>query len=307
MKKILVTIIVLLVIILGAWWLLKAKPVADPITTPLATHAVSYSCNGGSTIDAVLSEGAAATSTTPDQPPTPTGSAEVKLSDGRTLTLPQTISASGVRYANADESFVFWSKGNGALVLENNVEKSYIGCVVVAPLPAGSTLTRIYSNGSEGFSLRLPEGTGTSTNFTVDETFKNQIAPKKIIAGTKFTIPASVAEGTNLSTDSYLSVESIPQAPACTADLFFDGTHPTVEEADNRTTYSVASSTGAGAGNRYEETVYALPGTNPCLAVRYLVHYGVLQNYPAVTVTEFDKQALLDQFDQIRRTLVVNQ
>ncbi|MEI6843118.1 MAG: MliC family protein [bacterium] len=33
--------------------------------------------------------------------------------------LTQTISASGARYANADESFVFWNKGNTAFVEQN--------------------------------------------------------------------------------------------------------------------------------------------------------------------------------------------
>ena len=66
-------------------------------------------------------------------------------------------------------------------------------------------------------------------------------------------------------------------------------------------------STGAAAGNRYEETVYTLPGTNPCIAVRYFIHYGVFQNYPAGTVREFDQQALLASFDAIRHTLVIVQ
>ena len=68
-------------------------------------------------------------------------------------------------------------------------------------------------------------------------------------------------------------------------------------------TYSVASSTGAAAGNRYEETVYALPGTNHCIAVRYFIHYGVIENYPVGLVREFDKKSLLKEFDTIRRTL----
>ena len=76
---------------------------------------------------------------------------------------------------------------------------------------------------------------------------------------------------------------------------------------DNGTIYSVASSTGAGAGNRYEETVYALPGTNPCVAVRYFIHYGVIENYPAGTVQAFNQPALLATFDAIRRTLVIVQ
>jgi hypothetical protein len=75
--------------------------------------------------------------------------------------------------------------------------------------------------------------------------------------------------------------------------------------ADGGITYSIASSTGAAAGNRYEETVYALSGTHSCISVRYFIHYGVFQNYPAGMVREFDQQALLASFDAIRRTLVV--
>ena len=34
--------------------------------------------------------------------------------------LPQTISASGARYANRDESFVFWNKGDMAFIQQNS-------------------------------------------------------------------------------------------------------------------------------------------------------------------------------------------
>jgi len=50
------------------------------------------------------------------------------LSDGRELNLNQTISGSGARYANSDESFVFWNKGNGAFIEENGVT-TYEDCV----------------------------------------------------------------------------------------------------------------------------------------------------------------------------------
>ncbi len=43
---------------------------------------------------------------------------DLKLSDGRNMALPQVISGSGARYANADESFVFWNKGNTGFVTE---------------------------------------------------------------------------------------------------------------------------------------------------------------------------------------------
>ena len=45
--------------------------------------------------------------------------------------LPQTISADGGRYANADESIVFWSKGDTAFVTEGDPNnQTYKDCVV---------------------------------------------------------------------------------------------------------------------------------------------------------------------------------
>lgn len=55
-------------------------------------------------------------------------SATVNLSDGTSATLYQVESASGARYANADESMVFWNTGNTAFVEENGVE-TYSDCV----------------------------------------------------------------------------------------------------------------------------------------------------------------------------------
>ncbi|HRS47750.1 MAG TPA: MliC family protein [Candidatus Paceibacterota bacterium] len=46
----------------------------------------------------------------------------LELSDGRFLTLPRAISASGARYAFDDESVVFWNKGTTAFITENGVE-----------------------------------------------------------------------------------------------------------------------------------------------------------------------------------------
>lgn len=168
--------------------------------------------------------------------------------------------------------------------------------------PAG---TISYTGGTTGFSLYYPIG------FTVDESYIYQeLGLGKDINGVKFTIPASLSTGTNLSSDSYLSVEKIPGAQTCTADLFLDQQGPTSLTAqtviEDNITYTVASTTGAGAGNRYEETVYAIPGTNPCVAVRYFIHYGVFENYPAGSIKEFDQQALLTRFDAIRRTLTIS-
>lgn len=171
------------------------------------------------------------------------------------------------------------------------------------PAPVGQSLPQAYSNSAMKFSLRLPG------DYSAGESYQYQeLGPGKDISGIKFTIPAATAAGTNLGSDSYLSVEEIPNVQSCTASLFLDqqgGTSVAQTITDGNTTYSVANSTGAGAGNRYEETVYAFPGTDPCRAVRYFIHYGVIDNYPAGAVREFDTQALLATFDAIRRTLQV--
>jgi len=98
--------------------------------TPKLINTVSYSCDGGKTILAKYYQGEDKPSPGGDQPPIPGGSVALVLSDGRSMTLPQTISADGGRYANADESFVFWSKGTGAFIMEGkNSDTTYNNCV----------------------------------------------------------------------------------------------------------------------------------------------------------------------------------
>lgn len=164
MKKNLVSIVLIVIVLAGAGiWYANSKgkksqspAVSSPspsssletsasLVSPLASKTppiarVTYACNGGKTIDAAFFEGR----TRPvkqGEPPIPTGSVKLVLSDGRNFDLPQTISADGGRYANKDESFVFWSKGDGVLVLENGAEKDHLGCVV-----SGNTSNATTSN-----------------------------------------------------------------------------------------------------------------------------------------------------------------
>ena len=114
-----------------------------------------------------------------------------------------------------------------------------------------------------------------------------------------------MATGTNLSADSYVSVEWLPRAKNCTGDIYLAANVKPQEVVDNRVTYSLASSSGAAAGNRYEEWVYALSGSQPCLAVRYFIHSTNIANFDPGAVKEFDRAALVKQFDKIRKTLVI--
>ena len=300
MKKYLITIIIAIIVIFTSWY------IADRFEkSALQTHglisSVQYICNDNKIIHVNFYENDSIASTNENMPPVPGGSVKIKLNNENPITLTQTISADGGRYANKDESFVFWSKGNTALVLENNQQKNYTGCVVIANQPQNSDLSSVYGNETVGFTLRLPKG------FTVDQNYIYQeFGPAKEISGIKFTIPTGYATGTNLARDSYISVEKLPKAKNCTADLFLTDTNVRARNStENGTDYSVASSTGAGAGNRYEETVYAIPYSNPCIAIRYFIHYGIIENYPVGMVKEFDRQMLLQEFTLIRNTFVI--
>jgi serpin B len=88
-----------------------------------------YNCEEGKTMQAFFYKGKES-AVEPGQPPIPSGNIKLVLSDGRNFDLAKTLSADGGRYANGDESFVFWDKGDNALVLENGAEKDYKGCQV---------------------------------------------------------------------------------------------------------------------------------------------------------------------------------
>lgn len=81
-------------------------------TTPTAVAA--FKCKDGKSIDASFYA----------------DKVDLKLSDGRSLSLPQVLSGSGARYANKDESFVFWNKGDTAFITEGaSGEETYSDCV----------------------------------------------------------------------------------------------------------------------------------------------------------------------------------
>lgn len=264
---------------------------------------VSYLCDSGRTIEAQYYEPMVPPPSNPNGPPLPGGYVKLTLGDGQSLTLTQTLSADGARYDNSGDSpngketFVFWSRGNGAFVLDNGTQ-SYTGCIALAKDPGA--LPQAYASSSRGFSVRYP------ADYTAHDLYTDRARGQdSTIFGVQFTIPDALATGTNLATDSYVSVEQQPDATTCTATVFLSAQASTTILTENGTTYSFASSTGAAAGNRYEEYVYALPGTTPCTAMRYHIHYGVFENYPSGSIQPFDRQSLLATFDSVRHTLLL--
>lgn len=81
-------------------------------TSTAQTITAVFKCTGGKMVTAVFGSNQVA----------------LMLSDGRTVTLLQAISASGARYSTSDEKFVFWNKGNTAIITENGTT-TFDGCV----------------------------------------------------------------------------------------------------------------------------------------------------------------------------------
>lgn len=85
------------------WW--YVPQLRFDIRSPFPTTEAIYICEGGKQINAsFIGRGV-----------------KLSLPDGRELTLDSVVSASGSRYANRDESIVFWSKGSEAALEENGV------------------------------------------------------------------------------------------------------------------------------------------------------------------------------------------
>jgi membrane-bound inhibitor of C-type lysozyme len=250
-----------------------------------AVSNASYACKDGKTVRAVYYA----------------DRVDLALSDGRSMSLPQTMSGSGIRYANSDESFVFWSKGDTAFATEGDPNTpTYADCVAIGSSPAKVVWTTFTSK-DPAFSIAIPEGYAVDPGYRYDG-----LGPGKEIAGVAFTIPERMWQGSNLAADTRLTVERLQDTAACTADRFLpEGATAAKAVKDKGVAYSMATFSDAGAGNLYSERVYALAGSKPCVAVRTFIHSSNIANYDPGTVEAFDEKALTGQFDKIRRTLVL--
>ena len=126
MKRVILSVVCLTSVIFIIWFWQTHK-ISDYNATSQFIAETYYSCDAGKQIKAEYYKDPGF-KVKPDNRPTPSRKVELALSDGRLMTLSQTISASGIRYATKDESIVFWSKGDSAFITENNTE-TYSDCV----------------------------------------------------------------------------------------------------------------------------------------------------------------------------------
>lgn len=105
-NKIIVIVVAFIVAALVAWWWVQMS--APEMPAPSAETAAAVYSDGVTTVEATFDNAAGAvTFTHPDV---------------GTVTLPQAVSASGARYANEDESIVFWEHQDEATITKDGAE-----------------------------------------------------------------------------------------------------------------------------------------------------------------------------------------
>lgn len=152
----------------------------------------------------------------------------------------------------------------------------------------------LYEDSTYSFTVEVPK------DFIIDENYELEVNSFLKSMGVSFKVPTSFTEGTNLSADTYMTVEWIPVLSSCSPQHYLNPVMGTSTVTQNGTVYDVATSMDAGAGNFYEQIVYMAAQPGSCLAVRYFIHTTNINNYPEGTVREYDRAALLEIFDRMR-------
>lgn len=186
----------------------------------------------------------------------------------------------------------------GYVLWKSNVPEPEV--IPPEPEPVVET-TSTYSSSTLGYSVIYPK------DYRVEESYAyDAFGEEKLIHGVKFLVPESFATGTNLSSfDTGVSIESLPRAKNCTGDIYLTADVRPTLLSEGGVAYSVASSSEGAAGNRYEEIVFALSSSSPCTAVRYFIHSTSVENYEPGTVKPYDRKALMEVFDAIRKSLTL--
>jgi len=153
----------------------------------------------------------------------------------------------------------------------------------------------------------------TSVSLTYPDTF----APALPVVGNYKTAPeltlqfidSKAYKKTNLS-EVYLFVSSTSDAQvvaACTEPNQNGGgpEYPAGDEVVNGLTFVHSTSEGAGAGNYYQQEIYRTVAQNTCYEVIYYIHFTNASNYTPGTVTEFDRDAVMQQLNGVFSTLTI--
>jgi membrane-bound inhibitor of C-type lysozyme len=280
--------IVLIVIVAAFWYSYVNKvpattlpaPVIGPVT-PVVLSTAAYSCAEGKTITAQYTA----------------SSAMLALSDGRTFDLPQSTSADGTRYSNDTVSFV--TKGSQAF-LQENANTTFSDCLTGTT----NTVNGISSFTDRGntFTFAYPQEfilAGGEIGYTANWKTNTDNTLGMILATVR--APENYQPKTNLG-EAVFSVGTSSDEKAvkeCLIDNLSNGAQKSVVVI-NGVPFTKLVSGDAGAGNRYITTSYRAVQNSQCYAIDYMIHYAVIENFPASSgIKSFDSKKLTATLESI--------
>jgi membrane-bound inhibitor of C-type lysozyme len=274
--------IVLTIVAIGvASYVLFRQYPKEPTPLTVAPTTVHYMCASG-TIDAAY-EGTTVVLT---------------LSDGRVLSLTQSLSASGVRYEK--DTTVFVSKGDNSFLQENGVT-TYDSCVsnTTAPVVTADG-KKIFTDQGKTFRFSYPKEL-TVSGGELGYTQSWQINTQRLgLMLAKVVIPRETQPKTNFSSATF-TVGTSSDTQAIKDCLVADnGEMAKGMTTINGVSYATFVLGDAGAGNYYDTTSYHTLRNSQCYVIEYTIHSTSLGAYsPDQGIKQFDKASITKTMEAI--------
>lgn len=264
-----IIILILLVFIFGFYKNRNKEQSFITSTTNENPNTITYYCQGG-IIKAIYGE----------------KNVSLSLKNNRNITLPQTISGSGIRYESGITTFS--SKGDNAFLMENNIQ-TYTNCIAGTETSYQDMNT--YTNASKTFLFSYPNQfilSGGAIGFSQD--WRTETTDLGLLLNVIY-IPQSFLPNTNFGEAKFTVGTSI-DLNAIKNCLTSDNRNMEVinKVIINSREFTKITFTGVGAGNYYDTTSYRTLYNNQCYAIEYTIHSTNIYNYsPDQGIKEFDK------------------
>lgn len=186
----------------------------------------------------------------------------------------------------------------------------------IASSTPGSSVAAYYANPAEwqtdanntagGFSISYPLDFDTQDNYSATPSTDWRLNSNGA-SGIKYfmlTVPRVFEPQTNF-VDATLTIGASGKATAvaqCLIPDTGDGPATATSSAEiNGTSFTIFTSSGAGAGNYYDTTSYRTIHAGKCYAVEYTIHSAQIMNYPAsYNLRPFNEK----QIDTLMNTIV---
>lgn len=280
---------VILIIVAAGGWIFLSESAKDHKSQE-TLHKAVFVCAGGKSIRATFLS----------------HSVQLALSDGRKLNLDRAVSASGARYADSDESVVFWNKGNTAFVTEGD-STTFSHCVVKGEDDLVNL--KLFEDNDSSFVFRYPRAFQKYRASVADTSGWSYASTEKGKLAVQLKLDSSFQPKTNFS-EATLSVgwSEHPKALSKCLESPVGRIIKSDTLVQNKTQFVRSKYAEAGAGNFYQVIQYRTLKNNRCYSIEEMVHSTNIHNYPPERgITEFDSARVWKILNTARNTFSFNE